>query len=148
MALIYALLAPLFQLAKITVMINPYAKADKRGVHGRYFPHLGQAEIKGRKGNCEHGSCYICFIPLLTIISVFQRCWYKSSLNISLGLRQSIAKPFNQNQWQYHGQIWYNHNLWVHCTTLLIHLRKPQKNYFFSGPATKALRPTPPPPRA
>ena len=25
---------------------------------------IGQAELKGRKGNCEHGSCSICFIPL------------------------------------------------------------------------------------
>ena len=31
MALIYVLLAPLFQLAQIIVKINPYSKLDKRG---------------------------------------------------------------------------------------------------------------------
>ena len=39
----------------------PLREVRQKGkVQGRYFLHLGQAELKGRRGNCEHGSCYSC----------------------------------------------------------------------------------------
>ena len=59
MALIFALLVPLFQLAQITVKINPYAKSDK---NGEYMTGIFlRQKSRGGKVIVNKG---FCFIPL------------------------------------------------------------------------------------